>query len=213
MIIPSYVPIGYCKGWCSDTSEWVYGWHWTKTPYECIAVNKTIHHYIRVQNNLDWGLTSQEDYEVKAESVGYYTGLKDKEGVPIFLGNIVEIIVQDKLMNDNFKLVGVVCYEAINCQYIVKTEKNMFNMSDIVDIKVIGDKYNPEEKVHTVNLQFRKEKIDYEDILNGIKDYYNFFGVYPKEIALTEQQCNSIMYDKDIGDLIKSLNIKVKNKD
>ena len=34
------------------------------------------------QNNIDWGLTKQEDYEVAADSVCYYIGIKDKNGVP-----------------------------------------------------------------------------------------------------------------------------------
>lgn len=212
MKIPNYIPIGFCKGYSKDKSEWVYGWHWTKVPYECMAVNESIRHYIRVQNNLDWGLTTQEDYEVEPDSIGIYIGKKDKESNPIFLGNKVEIMVRDRLMNNNIKLVGIVCYEVNQCQYVIKTDNNFIYMNDIIEMKVIGDKYKP-KTVHTVSLHFKTEDIHYKDILNGIKDYYNFFGVYPKEIELTDQQYKSVINDKEFINLIQSLSINVKIKD
>lgn len=86
---PSYMKIGYCRGYCKETKEWIYGWHWTDTPYVCFYNGEKTKHFIRVQINHDWNLTEQKDYEVESESIGYYIGRNDSNNVPLFLGDKV----------------------------------------------------------------------------------------------------------------------------
>lgn len=134
MKIPSYIKIGYAKGYCKETNEWVYGWHWTSVPYTCFDEGQKIKHFIRVQINHDWNLTEQKDYEVEAKSVGYYIGVKDKNSVPIFLGDRVIFLL------DNTSHTGVVGYDTSFARYIVycKDYNIPFKYNDFSNLIVIG---------------------------------------------------------------------------
>ena len=134
MDIPKYVPIGYAKGFCKDTKEWVYGWHWTKNPYQCIDTGEKIKHYIRVQHNMDWNLTRQDDYEV--EGVGLYIGRKDKDNIPLFLADLVVVTI------DEIDYEGYIVYNALDCKYMIQTnEIGTIDFDNNIIIKWIGNRY------------------------------------------------------------------------
>ena len=70
------------RGKRKDNNKWVYGYYWKDYPYECFSSRiDTTKHYIRVQRNMDWSLTTQDDFEVIPETVGQFTGQIDDGGL------------------------------------------------------------------------------------------------------------------------------------
>lgn len=131
-----YVPLGSAKGYSESQKKWIYGWHWEETPYQCFETTQKIKHYIRYQNNMDWGLTEQEDYEVVPDSVCYYIGIKDKNGVPLFTRDIVKVGQEE--------LIGFISYSIRHCAYGVFTEQGIVMINDRTMIEKIGEKKDGE---------------------------------------------------------------------
>lgn len=78
-------------------------------------------------------------YQVDLDTVGQYTGLKDKNGKRIFDGDIVRI----KEDEDIYKP-GIVEWQASEARYLVRIDWYLFAM-DEWDYEVIGNIYdNPE---------------------------------------------------------------------
>lgn len=120
-----------------DNGEWVEG-------YYC-AFNGVSHRIYTGYAETDCGEFYPDYYEVIPETVGQYTELPDKNGRPIFEGNII----RDTETSD----VGEIYFDTDTARFVIEFEKMIIDFSDYNngDVEVIGNIYDNPELIKEIN--------------------------------------------------------------
>lgn len=129
--------------------RWYEGYYFAlSTTTYCFTEDYAAHpentkHYITVERMTDWGLPNEHlKAEIDPETLGQYTGLKDKNGVRIFEGDI--------LRGHNFLHESRTIYQAWfdeGCFYLFDEKGVSWHPSNIDNIEVIDNYYDNQELV------------------------------------------------------------------
>ena len=141
-----------------DSGKWVYGGLFKEpAPPQCFEKTLKDKYWIVYPDPRympDWNLSyKMVRTDVEKDTIGQYTGLKDKNGKEIYEGDIVLYKDWERCYegggNDSFINKGVVEYSESNCCFNV-TERETIDIEDVLyegneDLEVIGNIYdNPE---------------------------------------------------------------------
>lgn len=123
------------RGISLESNNFIYG----------VPIISGIHAFIVTPNNRACDLGSR----VEPETVGQYTGLKDKNGTKIFEGDILRISIKDSDDKIEYKL-GVVEFSTRSLEYIIRSKEGLvYGFNSILNsaglyefrLEVIGNIY------------------------------------------------------------------------
>ena len=123
-----------------DNGEWITGYYAKQSNHACFANELKYTHFIYKDVFMDWNLGGLCETEVDPKTIGQYTGLNDKNGNPIFEGDIVK---------GYWGTIFTVFYDECRLQLRAKTqlgiERDIDYYQGANDSEVIGNIYdNPE---------------------------------------------------------------------
>ena len=126
-------------------NEWVYGYYHkeisTSLALQEYGINEMTTHYIHtIMNHIPFTVN------VKSETIGQYTGLKDKNGKKVFEGDIV------RYDYGWTKEIGIVKWNDKNASFQIKGIPSS-SMKHLNKIIVIGNVYDDKEMVGDINVK------------------------------------------------------------
>lgn len=130
-----------------DNGKWIEGYYFKHDSVEaCFSSDdpKT-KHLIAFDGFCDWGFEPPiEAVEVMPETVGQYIGLKDRNGKPIFEGDILDHYHQKDFSNR-----GVVMWDAQNARFAheLRTMSPAFSLYSPEAWEVVGNIYDNKELI------------------------------------------------------------------
>ena len=83
------------RGKCLKTNKWVYG-DYSKFPPSCSS------------NTNYWIISNRKWFSIDVKTLGQYLGIRDKNSIKIFTGDIIPIWMKDNSSNTHEKVNGVV---------------------------------------------------------------------------------------------------------
>ena len=123
------------RGKCVDSGEWVYG-----VPIKKALVGSHDGYYPKIIPECDGRHQTVYSTAIKEETLGQYTGLKDKNGTKIFEFDICKAYIHIYKVGKK-ELTGAICFEEGAFKF--KCKRYIFNIYGLsASIEVIGNVFD-----------------------------------------------------------------------